>query len=196
MRQAPCLGGLAHRGDDVGVGAAAADVAAHLFADFVVRAGAALLDGADRRHDLAGRAVAALEGIVLDERRLHRMQAAIVGQALDRGDRLALAHHRQRQAGHDAPAIQQDGAGAALAEAAALLGAGQVQPVAQRVEQRGARIDLHIAWLVVDGDRDSEAVRRVLHEIGSLAGGGQVGWLNGAATRKPGKAFAACDHDP
>ena len=40
----------------------------------------------------------------------------------------------------DAPAVDQHGAGAALAVVAALLGAGQAQPLAQHVEQgRGCR---------------------------------------------------------
>ena len=39
-----------------------------------------------------------------------------------------------------APAVDQDGAGAALAAVAALLGAGQVEALAQQVEQRDARI--------------------------------------------------------
>ena len=46
----------------------------------------------------------------------------------------------EREAGIDAPAVDQDGAGAALAAVAALLGAGQVEALAQEVEQRDARI--------------------------------------------------------
>ena len=36
---------------------------------------------------------------MLDERRLQRMQAAVVRQAFDRGDLAALVLHGQRQAG-------------------------------------------------------------------------------------------------
>jgi hypothetical protein len=53
-----------------------------------------------------------------------------------------LVHHGQRQAGVDALAVEQHRAGAALAMVAALLGAGQVQVLAQRVEQRGARVQV------------------------------------------------------
>ncbi len=56
-------------------------------------------DQASRRADLARRAVAALERVVVDERLLQRMQRAVRRQALDRGDAGAVLHDRQRQAG-------------------------------------------------------------------------------------------------
>ncbi len=58
------------------------------------------LHAGDRRHDLPGRAVAALEGVVIDEGLLHRMQLAVAaGEAFDGGDLPAFDAHRQRQAG-------------------------------------------------------------------------------------------------
>ena len=53
----------------------------------------------------------------------------------------AVFHHRQCQAGIDAPAVEQHGAGAALALIAAFLRAGEVEVLAQHVEERGARIE-------------------------------------------------------
>src|SRR4051794_37111877 len=53
--------------DDVGIGGAAAEVAGHVFADLLRLLRMAFLDAADRRHDLARRAVAALEGVVVEE---------------------------------------------------------------------------------------------------------------------------------
>src|SRR5205823_1247627 len=53
--------------DDVVVGAAAAQVAAHPFADFLGRAGMAFSDAGNARHDLPGGAIAALESVPLDE---------------------------------------------------------------------------------------------------------------------------------
>jgi len=50
-----------------------------------------------RRTDLAGGAVAALIAVVLDERRLQRMELAGPAQPLDRGDAAAFVHHGQRQ---------------------------------------------------------------------------------------------------
>ena len=69
-----CLHRLLDRRDDVGIGAAAADVAAHQFADLVGGLRLAFGDQARGRADLARRAVAALEGVVVDERLLQRVQ--------------------------------------------------------------------------------------------------------------------------
>ena len=76
------------------------------------------------------------------------MNAACIGcsaspsrQALDGGDLVPVVHHREGQAGVDAPAVDQHRAGAALAVVAALLGAGQAEVLAQRVEQRHARLE-------------------------------------------------------
>src|SRR4051812_9476019 len=105
MLSASPRGGVAHGRDDVAGGAAAAEIAPHLLANLVVRAGSAFLDCADRRHNLPRCAIAALEGIVLDEGCLHRMQPVAFGQALDGGDVAALAHHREGEAGDDTPAV-------------------------------------------------------------------------------------------
>src|SRR5262245_40544167 len=129
--------GVLDGGDDVGVGAAAADVAAHLLADLGVRAGVPFGEQADPRADLAGGAVAALKGVAVDERLLERVQPVALRQALDRRDPGAGVHDGEREAGVDAPPVDQDGAGAALAVVAALLGPGQAEVLAQRVQQRG-----------------------------------------------------------
>src|SRR5262245_62030474 len=68
-------GRVLDRRHDVRIGAAAADVAAHELADLGVAADAALRDEADGRHDLARGAVAALEGVVVDEGLLHGMSS-------------------------------------------------------------------------------------------------------------------------
>jgi len=60
---------------------------------------------------------------VLQEGLLHRVQRLVLGQALDGGDLVALMGDGKGQAGIDAPAIDQNRAGAALAVVAALLGA-------------------------------------------------------------------------
>src|SRR3954454_492905 len=87
-----------HRLDDAAVGAAATDVAAHPFADFVIAAGMSLLQQRDGRTNLTRRAVAALESVVADERGLHRMQRSVCRKTFDRGDPLARVHDRQREA--------------------------------------------------------------------------------------------------
>ena len=108
--------------DDVRVRAAAADVAAHAFADFRLRGAAWVrveilashgsarsLDFLQHRHrgaDLSRRAIPTLEAVVLDERRLHGMHLLRRAQALDGGDASPWMHDRQRQTGIDAPAVR------------------------------------------------------------------------------------------
>jgi hypothetical protein len=109
----------------------------------------------DRRHDLTRRAVAALERVVRDERLLHRVQHAVVGgQPLDRGDLTALAGDRERQTGQHPPAIHPDRAGPTGALVTALLGSGQPEVLAQRVEQADPGLQFQLAHAAVDGQRD------------------------------------------
>ena len=63
-------------------------------------------------------------------------------QALDGRDLAAVRLDRQDEAGVDDAAVQADRAGAALAHEAALLRAGQLEVVAEHVEQRVMRGDL------------------------------------------------------
>jgi hypothetical protein len=64
-------------GHDVGIGRAAAQIAAHIFADFGVGAGMALMYAGDRREYLPGRAITALECIIVDEGLLMEVQLAV-----------------------------------------------------------------------------------------------------------------------
>src|SRR5207248_4931124 len=82
--------GLLDGRNDVRIRGAATNIAAHIFADIIVAGSVAFLDAGDRRHDLARRAVAALERVLLDEGLLHRMQLVAGGQPLDGGDLAAL----------------------------------------------------------------------------------------------------------
>ena len=68
-----------------------------------------------------------------------RLRARVAGEALDRRQRAAVAVERELQAGGDGAAVDEDGAGAAFALAAAELGAGQADVVAQHLQ--GARFD-------------------------------------------------------
>src|SRR5258706_29781 len=79
---------LRARGDrlhDVVVAGAAADVAFELVPDGLVVERVALAGHhVDRGHDHAGGAEAALQAVILAERFLHRVQLAVLGEALDR----------------------------------------------------------------------------------------------------------------
>src|SRR5664279_6504649 len=66
-------GGIEHRLDDVVVAGAAADIAFELLAHRgLVELTAMTLHDIDRRHDHARRAEAALQSVIVAERRLHR----------------------------------------------------------------------------------------------------------------------------
>src|SRR5947209_1825246 len=119
---ASCLppGDFGDRFDDVGVGAAAADVAAHALTQLGLgethRRGQVsgyvawntvldLLQHTNTRADLPGRAVPALVAVVLDERGLHRVQVLRRAEAFNRGDAVTLVHHGEGQARIDPPPI-------------------------------------------------------------------------------------------
>ena len=90
-----------------------------------------------------GGAVAALEGVVFDERLLHRMQRP---SSSARPSIVVTSRPSQRdrecQAGQHPPPVDPDRAGAAGALVAALLGAGQLEVLAQRVEQAHPRFEV------------------------------------------------------
>ena len=93
------------------------------------------------RHDESGRAVAALLAVVVDEGRRDRMRLA-VGDAFDGLNVLALRVDGQNGATVHGFPVEDDGAGAAGGPVAHALGAGQIQMVAQRVEQGDARLQV------------------------------------------------------
>ncbi len=102
------------------------------------------------RHDHARLAIAALRHVVIDPRLLHLVQGLARGQALDRGD-LAVAHCADwygARAHRDA--VHVHGAGAALRDAAAVLGAGEADLLADHPEQRRGRVDVDLVRLAVD----------------------------------------------
>ena len=88
--------------------------------------------------DEAGRAEAALQGVVRHERLLHRMQLARC-DALDRGHGFSGGGMRGHQTARHRRAVEQHGAGAADAGAADELGAGEAA-VADHVDQERIRI--------------------------------------------------------
>src|SRR4030081_3171975 len=150
-------GDLGHSLGDVGIGPAAADVAAHSLAhlrvgcllaigeacaDMAGHPGLDLFEHRYGRTDLPRRAIAALKAVMLDEGRLHRVQIIRRAEALDCGDLVAFMHHSEAEAGINSLTTNDDGAGATLTVVAALYGAGKLQMFAQRVEQSGAGVEV------------------------------------------------------
>ena len=97
---------------------------------------------------------------MVDEGLLQGMQRAVLRQALDGGHLGAVLHDGERQAGIDPPAVDQHGAGAALAVIAALLGAGQVEMVAQGVKERRPRRHRELPFDAVDDEFDGDFLGR------------------------------------
>src|SRR5206468_6604775 len=92
-------------------------------------------------HDLAGSAIPALKGILLDESPLHRTQDAIlVRDALDGPDTAALRSGRERQASEHGDAVDVHRTRPALTLVATFFRAGQVKMLAQHVEHRGTDV--------------------------------------------------------
>ena len=77
------------------------------------------------RHDHAGRAKAALQGMVLAERRLHRVELVAFGEPLDRDDVGPRGLRRQHRARFDRAAVEVNDAGTALTRIASNMGSGQ-----------------------------------------------------------------------
>src|SRR5262245_11314652 len=173
-----CLG-LLHRLDDVGIDRAAADVPAHVFADFSVGAGVTFAHTGDGGENLARCAVAALERVVIDEGLLHGMQRPPARrEALDGRDRTPLRCYRERQARQHPTSCDQDRAGTALAMVAALLRSREVEMIAQRVEQRRADVERQTMAAAVDVERD--------HHPDAW----RYGWRGSAGRRSPGTTFS------
>ena len=90
------------------------------------------------------------------------MQPAAVGHALDGRDLAPLALDRKHQAGEHGLAVDQDRARPALAELAAVLGAGEVQLLAEHLEQRLVRRREDVALLTVDLEGQERGHRGLL----------------------------------
>ena len=96
-----------------------------------------------RGQDLPVLAEAALRHLLVDPGLLHRVQLAVLRQPFERGDLGALHRGHRPDARPHRLALDEHRAGAALAEAAAEARALQAEVVAQDVEQRRRRVDVH-----------------------------------------------------
>src|SRR5882672_3414815 len=120
------LRGALNRRDDLVVGAAATDVALHVLDDLLARGFLVLGEQRRRGHDLAGLTVAALRRLLLHPGFLQRV-ITVRRQALDGGDLLSRDRGDRRDARANGIAVDVNGAGAALRDAAAELRAGQAE---------------------------------------------------------------------
>ncbi len=143
------------RPHDVVVAGAPAQVALQAETDLLLGGVRVLVQQVDRLHDHAGSAVAALEGVALAEGLLHGVQLPVLGEALDRGDLVAVRLHREHVAGLHARAVEVDGAGSAVAGVAADDGAGLAEAFTQVVDEKHAGFDVVGVRDPVDLDADT-----------------------------------------
>src|SRR5262245_55256021 len=144
-------GCLRDRGDHLRVPGAPAQIAGDPVANFLLRGVTVLVQQGGRRHQHPGDAKPTLRDAVTDERVLQRVERGVLPQPLDGSDRVASRLHRQHETACDRFAVEMDGAGAAIAGAAAFFGADEPEIFAERVQQRFVRPDEHLDRFVVDG---------------------------------------------
>jgi hypothetical protein len=127
---------------DVGVAGTAADVAGELMADVALGGILVLPEQLSDCHDHPRRTEAALQGVVLMESRLYRVQRAAAGrETFDRRDPGAVGHHSENRAGFDGLPVDIDGAGAALRCVATDMSSREAEIVTEQMNQKFSRFD-------------------------------------------------------
>src|SRR5207237_9690693 len=129
-------GSRPHGAEEPHVGARPAEVARGRRANLALGRAWVLCQQGRRGHDDAVDAVATLHRLLLEERLLERMGLLDRAESLERRDGTADRCRHWGDAGADSVAVQVDGAGAALREAATEARAVQLQLVAQHIKER------------------------------------------------------------
>jgi len=120
-------------GKNARMSAAPADIALERLHDVGGIGMRILLQQSDAAHDETRGAVGALKSVVVDEGLLDGMKLAVLFEALDGKDGFAGSVSNGELAGTAGSAVDEDGARAALAFAAAVLGAGEAKLFAEDV---------------------------------------------------------------
>jgi hypothetical protein len=111
------------------------------------------------RHQDARRAKTALQGVMLLEGPLQRIERAVRrGERFNRGDGTAFGLHRERQAGAHRNPVEQHRAGAAHAMLAADMGAGRPDDMAQKVGEQHPRLGFARGAAAVELERDAHTL--------------------------------------
>ena len=116
---------------------------------------------------------------------------------------LPLRLHREHQAGAHRLAVEDDGAGAADAVLAADMRAGLAAVVADRIDQRLARLDADVVLAAVDRQRDVDFIVTASVHFGSMSPNllrtrSSTSWLSAHHHREgvaPAERLAGVDHD-
>src|SRR5262245_49620890 len=144
------LRGALDGADDARIGGAAAQVAVHARDDLLIARRGVLRQQGGGLHDLAGLAVPALRDLQFDPGSLDRMRVARI-EALDGGDGGVADVAERDRTGPHCLSVDVDGAGPALGDAAAELGSGEPQLLADHPEQGCVGWGVREVTLTVDG---------------------------------------------
>src|SRR6266566_4924729 len=136
------------------VSRAAAQVARQRLLDLVTRGSRVLAQQRFRGEQEGGRTVPALRRSELGEGGLERMQRPARGHSLDGFHAMPRARQAEHQTGKHGLAVHEHGAGAALAQLAAMLRAGETQVLAQHFEQGLVGREGDLDGLAVQLERD------------------------------------------
>ena len=126
------FGGLLNRGDDTRMRAAAADISLQGLHDFRLTGVGIFLEQCDAADNHSGSAIGALERALIKKCLLHGMKLAVSFEAFDGDDGFPGCVTDGELARSSRRAIQEDGAGATLAFAAAVFGSSKAKLFAQR----------------------------------------------------------------
>jgi hypothetical protein len=108
------------------------------------------------RHDHAGGAETALEGLMLEKSLLYRIELAVSGETLDGRDLFVLDIARQSEAGTDRLAVDENGTGATDADAATFNRSFKFKIIAQKLQKRSVGADPDLLAHAIYGRRKRE----------------------------------------
>src|SRR6266567_3569398 len=158
-RRTHLLSSMLDGAHDVLIACAAADVAFETLANLCFGRIGIVLEQLVRGHNHARGAEATLQAMLFPESLLDRVQAAFRGQSFDCGHLAAVRLHGQHCTGLHRIAIEEYGTGATLRSVAADVGSGEVQRIAQIVDQQHARLYLRMVLLPIHCHGDCAFVR-------------------------------------
>jgi hypothetical protein len=144
--------GHLHSRDNARVSSAAADVAFEGTPDFRLAGVWSLFQETHAGEDHAGSAIAALHGVGLDESFLQRMEAAVLRDSFDGGDLFSGDLEDWRDAGAHGRAIDEHGAGSAMAFATAVFAASEFEFIAEDPEQEAVGVELEPVMRLIDDE--------------------------------------------
>src|SRR6266700_743856 len=160
-------GGGPHGLDDVLIAGAAAKIGGQDIEHRLVVDVGVLLQRIGGQHQEAGRAEAALQPVMRDEGALQRMQRVAGGETLHGANLAALRLHREHQAGAHRVIVEDHRAGSADAVLAADMGAGLPAILADRIDQRLARLHPDGVIAPIDGERDIDLFTHFMNGPGN-----------------------------